>query len=75
MSTGNPMDSGTLERGAARMHAKAVRSAIAVVNGERYSLAFDGNYVVTDSTGAHVVTFNTRKVTQAKQWLREYLAE
>ena len=59
-----------------RLYASAVRSQSVRIDGLMYDLTFDGrNYVATvASSGEHIATFNTRKVTQARAWLREYVA-
>lgn len=47
------------------------------INDESYSFTFDsyqGIYTVSDSSGNVITRFNTRKITQARKWLREYLA-
>lgn len=41
-----------------------------------YALTFDRAewvYVVTDNAGDTIARFNTKKLTTARQWLREYL--
>ncbi len=41
-----------------------------------YTLTFDRAewvYVVTDDMGSVLTRFNTKKLTTARQWLREYL--
>ena len=70
------LNTATMERQAQRLHANA-KDGSAVVDGVRYALTFDryeGIYSVTDPEGSEIVRFNTRKVTQARTWLREYLA-
>jgi len=65
------MDYSKLENLAVKMAANAKNGTY-----KGYTLTFDSNewvYVVTDSTGETVTRFNTKKLTQARQWLREYL--
>lgn len=70
------MDYSKIEKQANRLHANAVKDGVFLHNGVRYTLKFtNGNYDVIDPDGDHIATFNTRKVTQAKKWLREYLGE
>jgi hypothetical protein len=66
------MDYSKLENLAVKMAANAKNGTY-----KDYTLTFDSNewvYVVTDSNGETVTRFNTKKLTQARQWLREYLA-
>jgi hypothetical protein len=68
---------GKIENGARVMAANAVQRSTAKVAGVTYTLTFDPSrwvYDVTDAEDCHVVTFNTKKVTVAKRWLREHLA-
>ena len=38
-------------------------------------LSFNGSgFEAHDSEGKYLLTYNTRKITQARQWLKEYLA-
>lgn len=65
------MDYSKIENQAIKMAANAKNGAY-----KDYTLTFDSNewvYVVTDSAGEIVTRFNTKKLTQARQWLREYL--
>ena len=43
--------------------------------GHKYTLTFTSEwvYVVTDAAGEVLARFNTKKITIARQWLREYL--
>lgn len=69
------LDYAKMQAKADSLHANA-KDGSALIDGERYTLTFDcyaGVYVVTDSGGADVVRFNTRKVTECRKWLREYL--
>jgi hypothetical protein len=66
-----------IENEARAMAARAVQASTVHIDGGTYTLTFDMSrwaYDVTDAEGGHVVTFNTKKVTVAKTWLREYLA-
>lgn len=62
----------TMSRTAAR---NAVTVGLSRINGEEYLLTFDPIRWVYDVTldGVHVVTLNTKKITVAKNWLRDYL--
>lgn len=45
------------------------------LDGQTYSFTFDHVqwvYVVTDEAGELIARFNTKKLTQARQWLREW---
>ena len=47
------------------------------LDGQTYTLTFDHSqwvYIVTDEAGETVARFNTKKLTQARQWLREWFA-
>lgn len=47
------------------------------LNDQTYTLTFDHSqwvYIVTDEAGEVVARFNTKKLTQARQWLREWFA-
>lgn len=58
-----------------KLHNTAIRFSQADIAGKRYNLEFNGrNYVCSHTDGTVIVEFNTRKVGQAKKWLREYLA-
>jgi len=64
-----------VEDGAHAMAARA-KSGTLKIDGMAYTLTFDPArwvYDVTDSEGAHVVTLNTKKVTVARVWLREFV--
>jgi hypothetical protein len=72
------VSAGKIENAARAMAASAVQGSTVKIDGAVYTLAFDMSrwvYDVTDAKGRHVVTFNTKKVTVAKRWLREYLAD
>jgi Ser/Thr protein kinase RdoA (MazF antagonist) len=56
---------------------KAIRADSVEISGSVYTLTFkplEWVYSVHDSEGNFVVNFNTKKITQAKKWLREYFA-
>lgn len=68
------MNFGTIEKQAQRLNASASRGGTKKINGIEYTLAFlpeRGIYEVTDPEGEHVITLNTRKITEAKRWLAE----
>ena len=47
------------------------------LDGRTYALTFDHAqwvYIVTDQSGEVVARFNTKKLTQARQWLRDWFA-
>ena len=47
------------------------------LDGQTYTLTVDHSqwvYIVTDEAGETVARFNTKKLTQARQWLREWFA-
>ena len=62
---------------AERLHASA-KDGHTCINGRKYTLTFtaqEGVYIVTDDqTGEVVNKYNTRKITHAKKWLREFFA-
>jgi hypothetical protein len=54
---------------------KAIQEDQVEIDGQVYNLKFNPNewiYKVTDADGDFVVSFNTKKITQAKKWLKEY---
>ena len=60
-----------------RLHAQAalaIRGIQYRYQGTTYCFDFNGHSVDVRADGAALVTFNTRKLSTAKQWLREYLA-
>ena len=64
----------TVQRRADALHELAKDGALKL-GGQTYTFTFDrreGVYVVTDPAGEIVVRFNTRKITVARKWLREY---
>ncbi len=69
-------DYAKLQKRADALHASAKDGTLRL-NGQVYAFRFDpreGVYVVTDESGATVVRYNTRKITTARKWLREYFA-
>lgn len=69
------MDYSKIASGAAAMAAKAKDGEL-TVDGVTYSLTFDHQawvYRVTDGE-RHFITLNTKKLSKAKQLLKEYLA-
>ena len=69
------MDYSKLSGQAATMAANAKNGAL-TVGGVKYTLTFKPEWVyeVTDAAGEVLTRFNTKKLTVARQWLREYLA-
>lgn len=69
------LDYGSLAKQAQKLHDNA-KDGVAVIDGVRYEFRFNrtqGHYEVLN--GSHVETrLNTRKITVAKKWFREYLA-
>jgi hypothetical protein len=61
----------------ANLPSQAAAMAANAKNGtyKGYTLTFTPEWVyeVTDSTGEVLTRFNTKKITVARQWLREYL--
>lgn len=57
-----------------RLHANA-KDGTLKIDGEKYVLTFNRLSGVYDVTlnGERVASFNTRKITQARKWLREYV--
>lgn len=61
----------------ARDMARHAKSGSLIVDNVRYLLTFNQQtwgYDVTNDRGKVLVSFNTKKLTQARKWLREYLA-
>lgn len=61
-----------------KLQDQAIQMAANAKNGtyKGYTLTFDRAewvYVVTDSMGETLTRFNTKKLTTARQWLKEYL--
>lgn len=70
------LDYAKIQKRANALHANA-KSGTLKLNGVTYSLTFNaiqGVYDVTNAEGECVVRFNTRKLTIARQWLREHYA-
>lgn len=68
------MDYSKLQDKANKLHRQAKSGKIKINNIE-YSIDFDfyeGNYIVT-SEAQEIVRFNTRKISEAKQWLKDWL--
>lgn len=63
-----------LESQAATMAASAKNGTL-THRGHKYTMKFSPEwvYVVTDEAGDVVTRFNTKKLSTARQWLREYL--
>jgi len=61
---------------ATRLHSSAKDGSLKV-DGVKYDFKFDrreGVYIVIDTTTNEIETrFNTRKITQAKKWFKEYM--
>ncbi len=56
-----------------KLHASA-KSGSLKFQDNKYDLIFDGHvYEVTNKDGEQVTRFNTRKLSVAKKWLKEYL--
>jgi hypothetical protein len=59
------------------LHSKAKDGKVEI-NGVTYVFTFDryqGVYIVTDlNTNEELMKLNTRKITDARKWLREYLS-
>ena len=71
------MNHAAIEARSARLHANAKDGALRV-DGVVYVLTFDryaGVYSVTEPDGSELVRFNTRKLTDARKWLRDYLED
>lgn len=70
------LDFNKLQQQASKLHANA-KDGTLKLNDTIYSFEFDryqGVYIVTDADNNEVIRLNTRKVTQAKQWLKEHFA-
>jgi hypothetical protein len=69
------MNTNAIILAANRLHANAVPEGKVKIKGITYRLTFNRyNYDVRLPNGNVFVTFNTRLITTAKKWLREYLA-
>ena len=54
----------------------AAKNGKTIFNGEKYFFTFNrrfGTYTVTNEDGVVITYLNTRKITVAKKWLREFL--
>jgi hypothetical protein len=68
------IDYGKIEKGAEKLHKNATKEGSVKIDGEKYYFSFiNGEYVVTDSKDNEITRFNTRKLPQAKKWLKEFL--
>jgi len=70
------MDLNRCSTAAERMAQRASSADTIDIDGQTYTLTFKPSewvYTVHDSEGNFVVNFNTKKITQAKKWLREHL--
>lgn len=69
------MNYAKLESQAATMAANAKNGTLAH-GGHKYTLTFSPEwvYIVTNEAGEVLTRFNTKKITVARQWLREYLS-
>jgi len=71
------LDYAKIRRRADALHASAKDGTLRL-NDQTYTFRFDprdGVYDVTDESGARLARYNTRKLTVARQWLREYFAD
>jgi hypothetical protein len=58
------------------MAAKAIKQDSLILDGVTYNFRFkplEWVYCVEDSDGNFIANFNTKKITQAKAWLKDYL--
>ena len=70
------LDYAKIQTRADAMHRNA-KSGTLKLGGQTFALTFDayqGGYNVTNEAGECVARFNTRKLTIARQWLRECYA-
>lgn len=70
------LDFNKIQKQVSKLHANA-KDGTLKLNDTIYSFEFDqyqGVCIVTDSDNNEVMRLNTRKVTQAKQWLKEHFA-
>ena len=68
------IDFNKAQQQANKLHANAKDGTIKLKDNV-YGFEFDryqGVYIVTDSENNEVMRLNTRKITQAKQWLKEH---
>jgi len=71
------MDLNKCKTQAERMAQRAVSAGTIDIDGQTYTLKFKSSewvYTVHDSDGNFVINFNTKKITEAKKWLREHFA-
>ena len=70
------MDYSKIASNADKLH-RAAKSGNLIIKGDEYKITFDhyqGIYIITDEDSEEVTRFNTRKLSEAKKWLREWLA-
>tara|TARA_R110000868_G_scaffold112398_2_gene302669 strand:+ start:139 stop:348 length:210 start_codon:yes stop_codon:yes gene_type:complete len=69
------MDYSKIEAQALTM-ANSAKNGTLKLNGQTYTLTFTPEWVyeVKDEQGETVTRFNTKKLTQARKWLREWFA-
>lgn len=63
---------------ASKLADKAVDRSSVTIDGEVYTFTFSPSewvYKVTDEEGNFIVNFNTKKITQAKKWLKDHLSQ
>jgi hypothetical protein len=68
------MDTGAILRGA-RTAAANAKDGTLNLNGVTYTFTFDHtawHYTITAPDGSELMTYNTKSLKQARQWLREY---
>lgn len=71
------METKTIISAVDRLHAEAalkIRGIPYRYQGKSYLFDFNGSGVEVRQDGQRIATFNTRKLSTAKQWLREWLA-
>lgn len=69
------MNYSKLEAASVAMAANAKNGTLKL-NGQTYTFTFTSEWIyeVTDESGEVVTRFNTKKLTQARQWLKEWFA-
>ena len=70
------LDFNKIQKQASKLHSTAKDGTLKTKD-NLYSFEFDrkqGVYIVTDSDDNEITRFNTRKITVARQWLKEYLS-
>ena len=63
-------------RGKAQRQHDNARDGVLKYEGDIYTFTFnhyEGIYIVTDQSGVEITRYNTRKITVAKKWFREYM--